>query len=64
MGSWNKSKIEDDIIKSGYADSLNNIRYEKANIYNSQGYYEVYTKIDGKECRIVSVNAKTGEYHG
>ncbi|MFT5875659.1 MAG: hypothetical protein ACI8WT_004653 [Clostridium sp.] len=59
-----KAKFENDIIKNGYADSLNNISYEKANIYNNQGYYKVYTKIDGKECFVVSVNVKTGEYHG
>jgi hypothetical protein len=33
-----KSKFEDDMIKSGYVDSVNNIRYEKSSIYNNQGY--------------------------
>ncbi|MGV8980073.1 cell division site-positioning protein MapZ family protein [Clostridium sp.] len=59
-----KAKFESDIIKNGYADSLNNIRYERANINNNQGYYKVYTKIDGKECFVVSVNVKAGDYHG
>lgn len=59
-----QSKFEDEMIKSGYVDSPNNLRYEKSSISNNQGYYKVYAKINGQECYLVSVNVKTGDYHG
>ncbi|WP_100403605.1 hypothetical protein [Bacillus sp. FJAT-42315] len=59
-----KTQFEDDMIKSGYIDSPDNIRYEEAGIFNNQGYLSVFTVIDGVEYRVVGVNVKTGDYHG
>lgn len=58
-----KEKFEEDIIAKGYIDSKTNIIYKKNNVFNNQGYYEVYTKINGKEAYVVNVNVKTGNYH-
>lgn len=59
-----KDKFEKDIVARGYANSRADITYKKSGIFNNQGYYLVYAKIDGKECYLVSVNVKTGDYHG
>ncbi|WP_226654793.1 hypothetical protein [Pseudalkalibacillus hwajinpoensis] len=59
-----KETFENEMIESGYADSIETIRYEKFQIYNNQGFLEVYAELDGVEYRIVSVNVKTGDYHG
>lgn len=59
-----KEQFEKDIMSRGYVDSADSIRYEKMGIYNNQGYYTVYGKLDGVEHAIVSVNVKTGDYHG
>lgn len=64
---WNpgvKERFESEMVESGYADSTETIRYEKAGTYNNEGRYEVYAEMDGVEYRIVNVNVKTGDYHG
>lgn len=64
---WNpgvKERFESEMVESGYADSIDTIRYEKADVYNNEGRYEVYAEMDGVEYRIVNVNVKTGDYHG
>jgi len=59
-----KEEFEDEMVKWGYADSKDTIRYAKPRIYNNQGSYAVYAEIDGVEMYIVGVNVKTGWYHG
>lgn len=59
-----KKRFEDSIMKNGYADSRASIRYVKGGVYSKQGYYKVYAKLDGTKCYIVTVNVKTGKYHG
>ncbi|MFC0186738.1 cell division site-positioning protein MapZ family protein [Fictibacillus aquaticus] len=59
-----KDQFENEMVESGYADSIDTIRYEKGDVYNGQGYYTVYAELDGEEFYIVSVNVKTGDYHG
>lgn len=59
-----KEQFESEMVERGYADSAATIRYEKLHVYNNQGFYEVYAEMDGVEHRIVSVNVKTGDFHG
>jgi len=54
------------MLSRGYTDSLADIRYEKTSFLNNnnQGYYTVYTKLGGVESYCVTVNVKTGDFHG
>ncbi|MBU3110148.1 Ig-like domain-containing protein [Clostridium lacusfryxellense] len=62
-----KEKFENDIVKQGYARTKESIQYK---IYEKlpagaigPGFYQVYTDVSGQQS-IVSVNVKTGWYHG
>jgi len=46
-----------------YADG-NAYYFKKADVWDKDGHYEVYGKMDGKWYRIGSVNCKTGWAHG
>ncbi|MBS4174253.1 cell division site-positioning protein MapZ family protein [Bacillus sp. FJAT-49736] len=59
-----KEKFEEDLLENGYIDSLDNITYEKSDVINNEGYYSVYTEVDGEDQYVVTVNVKTGDYHG
>lgn len=59
-----KAEFEASLAESGYVESMDTIRYEKSGIYGNQGYLSVYAEYEGVEYRIVSVNVKTGWYHG
>ncbi|MEH6962243.1 cell division site-positioning protein MapZ family protein [Priestia megaterium] len=59
-----KEEFEAELVKQQYADSVDTIRYEKSQLYNNQGFYTVYAQMDGVEMYVVTVNAKTGYYHG
>ncbi|AJI23791.1 hypothetical protein H8R29_05620 [Priestia megaterium] len=59
-----KEAFEADLVKQQYADSVDTIRYEKSQVYNNQGFYTVYAQMDGVEMYVVTVNVKTGDYHG
>lgn len=59
-----KVEFEASLEKSGYVESMDTIRYERAGISGNQGYLAVYAEYEGVEYRIVSVNVKTGWYHG
>lgn len=56
-----KEKFENDIVTQGYAHKKESIRYVRGTY---QGFYSVYTDVSGPERPVVSVNAKTGWYHG
>ncbi|WP_046173481.1 SH3 domain-containing protein [Domibacillus indicus] len=59
-----KAEFEADLVRQGYADSIDTIRYEKSGVFANQGFLAVYTKVDGVEGYMVTVNVKTGWYHG
>lgn len=59
-----KEQFESEMIESGYADSVDTIRYEKLLVFNNYGFYSVYAELDGVEYNIVNVNVKTGDYNG
>ncbi|RJS61558.1 SH3 domain-containing protein [Bacillus sp. PK3_68] len=60
-----KAAFEADLVRQGYADSIDTIRYKKSGIFGNQGYYSVSAKMDGVYYDyIVTVNVKTGWYHG
>lgn len=60
-----KEQFEKSVVENGYIDSRDNIIYKKGPVNNkNEGTYLVYTIIDGQEVHIVTVNVKTGWYHG
>jgi hypothetical protein len=61
-----KEQFEKSVVdENGYIDSRDNIIYKKGPVNDkNEGFYLVYTIIDGKEVQIVTVNVKTGWYHG
>lgn len=61
-----KEQFEKSVVdENGYIDSRDHIIYKKGYVNDkNEGYYLVYTIIDGKEVHIVTVNVKTGWYHG
>lgn len=59
-----KDQFEQSLLENGYIDSIDTIRYEKSGVFNNQGYLQVYAELDGQEFLIVTVNVKTGDYHG
>lgn len=61
-----KEQFEKSVVdENGYIDSRDNIIYKKDLVDdNNEGYYSVYTIIDGEEVYVVYVNCKTGWYHG
>lgn len=61
-----KEQFEKSVVdENGYIDSRENIIYKKGPVNDkNEGFYLVYTIIDGKEVQIVTVNVKTGWYHG
>ena len=61
-----KEQFEKSVVdENGYIDSRDNIIYKKGHVNDkNEGYYLVYTIIDGKEVHMVTVNVKTGWYHG
>lgn len=59
-----KEQFEAEMVEQGYANSKNEIKYEKSGVIDGEGYYTVYSKLDGKYVYVVGVNAKTGHYHG
>jgi hypothetical protein len=56
-----KDKFEKAMLKQGYTDSVEALRYAKTEV---DGYYTVYTIVDGVETYLVTVNVETGDYHG
>jgi hypothetical protein len=61
-----KEQFEKSVVdENEYIDSRDNIIYKKGSVNdNNEGFYSVYTKIDGQEVYVVTVNVKTGWYHG
>ncbi len=60
-----KEQFEKSVVENGYIDSRDNIIYKKGPVNNkNEGTYLVYTIIDGQEVHMVTVNVKTGWYHG
>jgi hypothetical protein len=61
-----KEQFEKSVVdENGYIDSRDNIIYKKDSVNDkNEGYYSVYTMIDGEEVYVVYVNCKTGYYHG
>lgn len=61
-----KEQFEKSVVdENGYIDSRDNIIYKKGSVNDkNEGFYSVYTMIDGKEVYVVYVNCKTGWYHG
>lgn len=61
-----KEQFEKSVVdENGYIDSRDNIIYKKDSVNdNNEGFYSVYTMIDGEEFYVVYVNCKTGWYHG
>jgi hypothetical protein len=61
-----KEEFEKSVVdENGYIDSRDNIIYKKGSVNdNNEGFYSVYTMIDGQEVYVVTVNVKTGWYHG
>jgi hypothetical protein len=61
-----KEQFEKSVVdENGYIDSKDNIIYKKDSVNdNNEGFYSVYTMIDGEEVYVVYVNCKTGWYHG
>jgi hypothetical protein len=60
-----KEQFEKSVIENGYIDSRENFIYKKGPVNDkNEGFYLVYTIMDGKEVLIVTVNVKTGWYHG
>ena len=61
-----KEQFEKSVVdENGYIDSRDNIIYKKGSVNdNNEGFYSVYTIIDGQEVYVVTVNVKTGWYHG
>ena len=61
-----KEQFEKSVVdENGYIDSRDNIIYKKGSVNdNNEGFYSVYTIIDGQETYVVTVNVKTGWYHG
>lgn len=61
-----KEAFEADMILREYINSAEEITYEKGyfNDLTNEGHYNVYIMIDGEKNRLVSVNCKTGDYHG
>ena len=60
-----KEQFEKSVVENGYILSQDHIIYKKGWVNDkNEGFYSVYTIRDGKEVLIVSVNVKTGWYHG
>ncbi|WP_071392813.1 cell division site-positioning protein MapZ family protein [Bacillus tuaregi] len=61
-----KEEFERSVVdENGYIDSRDNIIYKKDSVNdNNEGFYAVYTMMDGEEVYVVYVNCKTGWYHG
>ena len=60
-----KEQFEKSVIENGYIDSRENMIYKKSFVNDkNEGFYSVYTIRDGKEVLMVTVNVKTGWYHG
>jgi hypothetical protein len=61
-----REQFEQSVVdENGYIDSRDNIIYKKGFVNdNNEGFYSVYTMIDGEEAYVVTVNVKTGWYHG
>lgn len=57
-----KGIFEQRMIDMGYISSPDELRYEKWDVYESQGHYVVYRK--GETHQLVGVNCKTGWFHG
>ena len=65
MGPGIKEQFEKSVIENGYIDSRENMIYKKSFVNDkNEGFYSVYTIKDGKEVLMVTVNVKTGWYHG
>ncbi|MEH7440186.1 cell division site-positioning protein MapZ family protein [Neobacillus drentensis] len=61
-----KEEFERSVVdENGYIESRDNIIYKKDSVNDkNEGFYSVYTLIDGEEVYVVYVNCKTGWYHG
>ena len=59
-----KDQFEAAMVESGYVKTKDELIYEKAGAIDGEGYYGVYIKYNGKLASLVTVNAKTGWYHG
>lgn len=59
-----KEQFEATMIDRGYVESKDELIYEKAGEIDGEGWYGVYVKYDGGLASLVSVNAKTGWFHG
>ena len=59
-----KEKFENKMVEEGYALTKTSIQYKNAYAGDTgSGFYQVYTDLYGQNC-VVTVNVKTGWYHG
>lgn len=52
------------VLNKRYTPQSNQTKLKKSSSNNGIGYYDYYVKSDGKWWRVVSINCKTGWYHG
>lgn len=59
-----KEEFENDMVKRGYASTKTGIQYKNPTVgATGAGFYQVYTDLCGLQ-PVVTVNVKTGWYHG
>ncbi len=60
-----KEEFEDEILDLQYIESKDNLTYRESHVNDqNEGYYSVYETVNGEEWYIVTVNVKTGDFHG